>query len=97
MSKVKTFNELWEQCEQFHKEAGNNVSASIITELLLKIKFYTAIDSKELPMDDKQKIKSRLLGEILLNITNISLIDNINVYKALEEALQFRSIETSLN
>ena len=87
------FEDLWEKCEEFHKEAGTSISASLM-ELDLKFNFYKAIDTKvELPKEESEKIKSRILGEILLTITNISLVDNINVFKALTEALQFRSIE----
>jgi hypothetical protein len=88
------FEVLWEKCEKLHKEAGDNSSASLAQELSLKLDLYKILDSKsDLSNEDKQKIKSRLLGEILLTITNISLVDNINVYQALDEALKFRTIE----
>jgi hypothetical protein len=87
------FEELWEKCEQLHKEAETSISASLL-ELDLKLKFYKAVDSKnDLPKEESEKIKTRILGELLLTITNISLIDNINVFEALNQALQFRSIE----
>lgn len=88
------FEELWEKCETLHKEAGASSSASLASELSLKLDLYKVLDLKDdLTEQEKQKIKSRVLGEILLTITNISLVDNINVYQALDEALKFRSIE----
>lgn len=88
------FENLWEKCENLHKETGNNSVDSSIQELSLKIELYKTLNNKkDLPVSDKEKIKSRLMGEILLTITNISLVDNINVYQALDEALKFRTIE----
>jgi hypothetical protein len=86
------FENLWEKCEELHKEAGTTISTSLM-ELDLKFSLYKKIDVQGLPSEEAEKIKSRVLGEILLTITNISLVDNINVFKALSEALQFRSIE----
>ncbi len=89
------FEELWEKCEQFHQdnEKDEKVSPSI-DELMMKLNIYKAIELKnEIPEEEKKKIKSRTLGEILLTLTNISLKDNINVFEALNLALQYRSVE----
>ena len=90
------FEELWEKCENFQKDASEHMEIpQMIEELVLKINLYKAIDSKmsEITTEDAQKVKSRLLGEILLVITCMSLKDNINVFESLGMALQFRSIE----
>lgn len=92
-----TFNELWEKCEKFHEsENDTNTSVSnLIDELMMKLNLYKAIDLKpEIPEIDRQKIKSRTMGEILLTLTQLSLKDNINVYESLNTALQYRTIET---
>lgn len=89
------FEELWEKCEKFHIDAalGTNVQ-SVIEELNMKINLYKAIDAKtEIPDEERQKLKSRTLGEILLTLTNLSSKDNINVYESLSIALQYRSID----
>lgn len=93
---IKTFNELWEICEDFFKKNHQNEKVNdLINELDLKFKLYKNIDlNLSLSDKEKQNIKSRTLGEILLTITNISLIDNINVFESLNSALQYRSIET---
>ena len=89
------FEILWEQCENFQKDGtANSTIQQVIDELGMKINLYKAIDTKtEIPDVDRQKVKSRLLGEILLTITAMSLKDNINVYEALNMALQYRSVE----
>jgi hypothetical protein len=89
------FEELWVRCEGFHTDAalGTNVQ-NIIEELTMKIGLYKAIDSRtEIPEDERQKLKSRTLGEILLTLTSLSAKDNIDVYEALSIALQYRSID----
>ena len=88
------FEELWIKGEDFHKETCENESvADIINELTMKASLYSAIDQKsEISLEDKQMAKSRLLGEILLMLTNLSFKDNINVFEALYVALSQHSI-----
>ena len=89
------FEELWVKCEDFQKDAAAGTTVqSIIEEMSMKINLYKAIDSKEeIPEEDRKKVKSRILGEILLTLTGLSLKDNINVYEALIIALQYRSVD----
>ena len=89
------FEELWVKCEELQKDASTHIDVQqIIEELVMKIGLYKAIDAKpEIPEDERQKIKSRTLGEILLVMTCLSLKDNINVYESLAMALQYRSVE----
>lgn len=92
---ISHFEELWEQSENFQKEATASINVqSLIQELVLKINLYRAIDAKtEIPEEDRQKVKSRTMGEILLTLTSLSLKDNINVYESLNIALQYRSLD----
>ncbi len=89
------FEELWERCEKFHQESnGSGSISSLVDELMMKLNLYKAIDEKtEIPEDERLKIKSRTMGEILLTLTNLSLKDNVNVFEALSIALQYRSVE----
>ena len=91
------FEELWEKCENFHKEANlGSTAQSVIDEIMMKINLYKAIlDQKEMPSAEYQTIKSRTLGEILLTITKLSLQENINVFEALGIALQYRGVDQS--
>jgi hypothetical protein len=89
------FEKLWEQAEEFQKDGSANAGVQqIIEELMMKISLYKVIDAKtEIPEEDRQKVKSRTLGEILLTLTALSLKDNINVYESLNMALQYRSLD----
>lgn len=91
------FEELWEQCEKFYQESKLIAdSQSLLEELDLKLNLYKAIDSKkDIPEEERQKVKSRVLGEILLTLTGLSLKDNVNVYEALSIALQYRTADFS--
>lgn len=86
------FSELWEKCEQYQKESGN--LDNLLQDLLLKINLYKAFANEratEIPPEELHKVKVRTLGEILFTITGISLKDNVNVFDALVQALQFKN------
>lgn len=89
------FEQLWEKCENLHKEINSTEpNSSILDELAMKINLYKIIDSKtEVPEAERQEGKSRVMGEILLTLTKISLRDNINVFESLSIAQQYRSAE----
>lgn len=90
---IRHFEQLWEDGENLHTNDDSSTS-TILDELSMKINLYKIIDSKiEIPEEERQKIKSRTMGEILLTLTNLSLKDNINVFEALKTANQFRSAE----
>lgn len=89
------FEELWEKCEELHKEfSQDDQVASLIEKIILQLNLYKVAELKvEMPQEERQKIKSRVMGEILLTLTNLSLKDNINVFAALNSAYQFCSID----
>ena len=89
------FEELWEKCEIIQKDVCADISAtSIIEEMILKLNLYKVLDAKsEIPLTELKKIRVRVLGEILLTMTGLSVKDNVDVYEALSMALQFRSLE----
>lgn len=86
------FEELWEKCEKLHT-GKDEVSLSIIEELTMKIGLYRAVElKKEIPEIERVKVKSRIMGEILLTLTHLSLKDNINVFESLSLAMQFKEL-----
>jgi hypothetical protein len=89
------FEDLWTKCENLHKELiDSEDSAQIFEELILKVNLYkTMARITEIPEPDLQAMKSRAIGEILLTLTKLSLKDNLNVYEALNIAMQYRSID----
>jgi hypothetical protein len=91
---MKHFETLWTECESYHKDnqTTNSNPDSIVDELLMKLKLYKVISSKyEIPETDLKGLKSRALGEVMLAITNLSLVEDINVYDSLQAALQQRN------
>jgi hypothetical protein len=87
------FEQLWESCEQSFQNTDVEVG-SILNELLVKINLYKTISKQEIKSpEDIEKIKSHLMGEILLTLTHLSLKENINVFNSLTEALFFSNVE----
>lgn len=95
---MKHFEELWEKCEELHKQSNKGETVlNIMDELAMKVNLYKLIDGKtDIPVEERQKVKSRTMGEILLTLTNLSLVDNINVFESLSIAQQYRSAEMAL-
>lgn len=90
---ARHFEDLWEEGEQLYVQESSSIS-SILDELSMKIELYRLIDERvEIPAEDRIKIKSRTMGEILSTLTHLSLKDNINVFDALKTSNQFRSAE----
>lgn len=89
------FEDLWTQCEELQKEAAQTHSIpEMAEELMMKINLYKAITEKtKIPTEELQRMRTRILGEILLTLTKLSLKDNVNVFEALAEAFQVRTIE----
>jgi hypothetical protein len=86
---LQHFEELWEICEKSHQESGENTShSSILEEISYKVTLYKTISSRDFSPDELIKLKSRIFGEILFSLTNLSLKDNINVFPALNSAFQ---------
>lgn len=88
------FEELWTKCEEFFQDSSSDADTkSILDELELKFKLYQAVSTKELPETETQQIKTRVLGEIIMTLTHLSLKDNVDVFAALGQALQARSVQ----
>lgn len=83
MSNFKNFNELWEACESLNKDLGDSHISQICNQIKLQIDLYQNLENPNLSDQEKETIKSRIMGEILFLFTNLSLKDNINVFKAL--------------
>lgn len=89
----KHFEDLWGEAEALYKDNINHLSQNdIIQELLLKINLFKALEGKTLSFaKDQVETKTRMLGEILLTIAQLSAKDNINVYEGMLRAVKFRS------
>ena len=91
MSDFQHFEELWEACENiFSQESAT--SSQIIEELTLKIGLYKAFLANQASIkNESANIKSRLFGEMLLTLSQLSLQENVNVFEALQIALKQRT------
>ena len=58
----------------------------------MKVNLYRSIEAKELPENEKVKVKSRIMGEILLTLTHLSYKDNLNVFESLNLAMQYKTL-----
>lgn len=90
---TKTFEKLWSNCEDYHKDSSESTSQEPINEILMKFAVYQNVCNKEIPEEEKLKLKKRLMGEILFSLSKLSLIDNINIFTSLEEVFQYKAIE----
>lgn len=86
----KHFENLWQEAEEINKKsAPESGTDEILDELILKINLYKAIDkNKDLP--NKEEAKSYMMGEILYSLSAISLKDNLNTFKALQDSIILR-------
>lgn len=89
------FEQLWEKCENFHKEnSADNTTSFILDNLLLKVGLVKSVlEKNNLPAEELQQAKKLILGEVLFTLTNLSLKEDVNVFEALQIALQNNNIE----
>jgi hypothetical protein len=87
---TKSFSELWEESEQLQKDSiVNSTPTSIIDELCAKLSIYKVLDSNmKLDEQEKKKLKFHTFGKILVSLTQLSLIDDINTFTALKREVE---------
>lgn len=89
----KHFEDLWEESENLFKDETSSVPL-LIMELKAKLSIYEGLDKSDgLPSEEKMKLKSHLFGKILASLTQLSLLDNVNTFKALTTAINDIKIE----
>jgi hypothetical protein len=91
---TKHFENLWEEAEKNFSASLDDPEA-IITKIILRVNLYKnlVIQQKNISKEDLDKIKSHIMGEILLALAHLSLKENINVFQSLQTALHFSDIE----
>lgn len=91
---MKHFETLWEEAEKCHSSyISKSTTSSIVEEVSLKLNLYNSVENSGIPTEDKEKTKSHIFGEILLSLTQLSLKDNVNSYKALQTAILHKNID----
>lgn len=87
------FENLWETSEKYYLKSINDTKQNnILDELIYKAELYKSINDKDISKEEKDKIKSHLFGEILMTLTQLSLKEDINSYKALYLAIKEKGI-----
>jgi hypothetical protein len=87
------FEQLWEKCEEVHRQSDSNGTLPVLDSLQLKIELYKTVSKFEgLSEEEKRQAKSLALGEILFSLTNLSYQDNIDVFRALQTALYNKEV-----
>jgi hypothetical protein len=88
------FEDLWELAEKSFTNKQDEDIELITNQLMLKASLYKKMCSQpNTPKEELEKIKSHLMGEILLTLTQLSFKENIDVFAALKTALYFSTIE----
>jgi hypothetical protein len=92
---MKHFEDLWEAAELAAKKLNDeSVQEDILLELhqlILSYKnFHESFSSQQIdiPKDYVQSSKERIFGNILFNLAHLSLVEGINVFSALKNAIQ---------
>ena len=84
------FEDLWEKAENLQTKEEVQVT-QVIDEVILKANLYKVIDLQvNFSQEEKDKMKLRTMGEILLSLAAISLKDGINTFEALGLTVQDR-------
>jgi hypothetical protein len=84
---MKHFEELWQEAEKA-SEKQPLTREELFLKLKLEIEEYSKLDN--IPSKDIQNIlKTKKLGEILFKIAELSRVDNINTFAALQLEVQY--------
>lgn len=83
------FEDLWEQAEKvMEEETANSDSAGILKEIQAKLNVYSALNSAGAMLPkDIIRLKIHTMGKVMLALTQLTSKDGIDVYRALEMAL----------
>ena len=85
---MKTFEELWNDCENSQVQLTSSDFNSLLDEISLKINMIKNINNKIQSVEAKKEAIEFMYGEMLYTMTGISLIENINVYPLMNKVLQ---------
>jgi hypothetical protein len=81
------FENLWEEAEKIFLDPNDN-SEMIITELKNKLSVYQALIKTEINSDEKRKLRTHLFGKLIVCLTQLSALDDINSFAALFYAIR---------
>ena len=88
---MKHFEDLWTECESLFQDLPIESS---LKDLELKFALFKAVLLKknEINGDEYDDAISKIFGELLFSLTQISMSENVNVYKSLFSILKTKEI-----
>lgn len=96
MSEKKHFEDLWLQAENLFKD-DPSTTPEILLEIKSKLSVYQSLDKMDqMSKDDKKKAKAAIFGTLLMSICQLTLVDDINSFAVLQNAIQSLQKEKSL-
>jgi hypothetical protein len=89
----KHFEDLWVEAEQFAMEQQADPKGAI-TDLLMDINNYRIVDgfAENAPAGYVENGKRKVIGDMLLHVAHLSGVANVDVYAALQQAMESVSI-----
>lgn len=89
---TKHFEELWVEAENIK---DTNSSEEVLKQLELKFALFRAILMKKdsLSINDYNESVERLFGEVLFSLSQLSMIENVNVFSALDKSMKLKLID----
>jgi hypothetical protein len=84
------YETLWESAEQeLATQTAKLSTQELINQLILQLTAYQKLDqAEETPADLKTGLKTQWFGEVLLSLTQLSYLEQVNTFTALETALE---------
>jgi hypothetical protein len=84
---TKHFEDIWETGEKLFNPANLKVD-NILNELNAKLSLYRMLEKGAADAEELSKAKSMVFGKVLLALTKLSLLDNVNTFAALQTAVE---------
>ena len=88
MTDTLHFEQIYEQAESIALKSSSKNIDTIIIELTNTLNEYKSFNDSNLPTELKQPIKVRKFGELLFLLCELSAVENINSYTALQDQIK---------
>jgi hypothetical protein len=98
---MKTFDDLWNEAENLiANDAESSSVGELYTEAEIKfallIKCLNIFHREDYNGDGAKLLKSKPFGQFLLALAKISYIESVNIFAALQEAIENEKLEITL-
>ena len=87
-----SYEVIWEASENLYTNDPADTN-SIITEIIAKLTVYKTLNTTEVSLEEQNKAKHYLMGNILSTLSHLTYKDNTNIYTALQDALRNHKLD----